>query len=95
MNCPKCGAKKAGTLSFGGTVYGCGSETDKRGKLHVATDCHESIIASLRVRIALLEEALSFVHASCQDLHHPKKYQHELKDPCPVVALVNKAKGLK
>ena len=43
-------------------------------------------------RITQLEHALSFVTPKCDYLHHPKKYQHKITEPCPVEELIRKAK---
>lgn len=43
-------------------------------------------------RIKQLKHALSFVTPKCDYLHHPKKYQHKITEPCPVEELIRKAK---
>jgi hypothetical protein len=56
---------------------------------------HLDQIKKLKARVAELEEALACVVPTCESLHHKKAHRHELKDQCPVVALVQKAKGVK
>ncbi len=46
-------------------------------------------------RIKRLEEALGCVVVSCNHLHHRKKHQHKLGEPCPVEGLIRKAKEAK
>lgn len=57
MTCPKCGSKKAETLTLGGVVFECGSETDKRGKLYVALNCYETLIEELKSKLNLITDA--------------------------------------
>lgn len=49
----------------------------------------------LKERIKRLEEALDLVVPDCSWVHHSKKHQHECGEPCPVVALIKKAKEAK
>jgi ribosomal protein L12E/L44/L45/RPP1/RPP2 len=51
--------------------------------------------AKLEERIKRLEEALGCVVVSCNHLHHRKKHQHKLGEPCPVEGLIRKAKEAK
>ena len=46
-------------------------------------------------RIKRLEEALDLVRPHCSFVHHSKKHQHAYDEPCPVVALIEKAKEAK
>ena len=46
-------------------------------------------------RIKRLEEALGCVVVGCNYLHHRKKHQHRSGEPCPVEALIRKAKEAK
>jgi hypothetical protein len=46
-------------------------------------------------RIRRLEEALDLVIPHCSWVHHSKKHQHKCGEPCPVVALIEKAKEAK
>ena len=46
-------------------------------------------------RIKRLEEALGCVVVDCNHLHHRKKHQHKLGEPCPVEGLIRKAKEAK
>ena len=46
-------------------------------------------------RIKQLEEALDLVRPHCSFVHHSKKHQHAYDEPCPVVALIEKAKEAK
>jgi hypothetical protein len=46
-------------------------------------------------RIKRLEEALSLIRPTCEVVHHSKKHQHSLSQPCPVVELIKKAKEAK
>ena len=46
-------------------------------------------------RIKRLEEALSLIHPTCENVHHSKKHRHSCGEPCPVVALIEKAKEAK
>jgi len=46
-------------------------------------------------RIKRLEEALDLVVLHCSWVHHSKKHQHKYGEPCPVVALIEKAKEAK
>jgi hypothetical protein len=46
-------------------------------------------------RIKRLEEALGCVVVDCNHLHHRKKHQHKLGEPCPVEELIRKAKEAK
>ena len=48
--------------------------------------------AKLEERIKRLEEALDLVRPHCSFVHHSKKHQHAYDEPCPVVALIEKAK---
>jgi len=52
-------------------------------------------IDGLQKRIKRLEEALGCVVVSCNHLHHRKKHQHKLGEPCPVEGLIRKAKEAK
>ena len=49
----------------------------------------------LKDRIKRLEEALDLVVLHCSWVHHSKKHQHKYGEPCPVVALIEKAKEAK
>jgi predicted RNase H-like nuclease (RuvC/YqgF family) len=49
----------------------------------------------LKQRIKRLEEALDLVRPYCSFVHHSKKHQHAYNEPCPVVALIEKAKEAK
>lgn len=49
----------------------------------------------LEDRIKRLEEALDLVRPHCSFVHHSKKHQHAYNEPCPVVALIEKAKEAK
>jgi predicted nuclease with TOPRIM domain len=49
----------------------------------------------LERRIKRLKEALDLVVPDCSWVHHSKKHQHKCGEPCPVVALINKAKEAK
>ena len=49
----------------------------------------------LEERIKRLEEALDLVRPHCSFVHHSKKHQHAYDEPCPVVALIEKAKEAK
>jgi hypothetical protein len=49
----------------------------------------------LKERIKRLEEALDLVRPYCSFVHHSKKHQHKYGEPCPVVALIEKAKEAK
>jgi hypothetical protein len=49
----------------------------------------------LQERIKRLEEALSLIRPTCEVVHHSKKHQHSLSQPCPVVELIKKAKKAK
>jgi hypothetical protein len=49
----------------------------------------------LKQRIKRLEEALGLVRPHCSFVHHSKKHQHAYNEPCPVVALIEKAKEAK
>lgn len=42
-------------------------------------------------QIGILVEAISLVVPKCDHLHHPKKYQHKITEPCPVEELIRKA----
>lgn len=44
-------------------------------------------------QIGRMREALSLVVPKCDYLHHPKRYQHKITEPCPVVELIRKAKN--
>ena len=46
-------------------------------------------------RIKRLEEALSLIQPTCECVHHSKKHRHSWSEPCPVVALIEKAKEVK
>jgi hypothetical protein len=46
-------------------------------------------------RIKRLEEALSLIRPTCEVVHHSKKHQHSLSQPCPVVELIKKARFYK
>jgi len=52
-------------------------------------------ITRLKYRIKRLEEALDLVMPHCSFVHHSKKHQHACNEPCPVVALIEKAKEAK
>ena len=52
-------------------------------------------IIALKDRIKRLEEALDLVRPHCSFVHHSKKHQHAYDEPCPVVALIEKAKEAK
>ena len=41
-----------------------------------------------------LKHALSFVVPKCDYLHHPKKHQHKITEPCPVEELIRKAQKI-
>ena len=41
-----------------------------------------------------LKHALSFVVPKCDHLHHPKKHQHKITEPCPVEELIRKAQKI-
>lgn len=43
-------------------------------------------------RVNELKLALSLVVPICNRLHHPKKYQHKITEPCPVEKVIRKAK---
>lgn len=49
-------------------------------------------LAAANERVKELEHALSFVIPNCQWLHHEYKHLHAAGDPCPVEAIINKAK---
>ena len=38
-----------------------------------------------------LRLALSYASTRCEEVHHTKKHQHKLQEPCPVEALIEKA----
>lgn len=42
-------------------------------------------------QIGRMKEALSLVVPKCDYLHHPKRYQHKITEPCPVEELIRKA----
>lgn len=44
-------------------------------------------------RVKQLKHALSLVVPKCDYLHHPKKYQHQITEPCPVEELIRKAQN--
>lgn len=99
----KCLACKSGELnaSSGVIVYVCGTIVSQYATSRSAT-CHGIEAGSLRMRIAALEahvarleEALGCVVPSCNHLHHAKKHQHKLGEPCPVELLVMQAKEAK
>jgi hypothetical protein len=52
-------------------------------------------VPKLLTRIKRLEEALGLVVPHCSWVHHSKKHQHKYGEPCPVVALIEKAKKAK
>ena len=45
-------------------------------------------------RVKELKRALSFTVPKCDHLHHPKKYQHKITEPCPVEELIRKAQKI-
>ena len=45
-------------------------------------------------RIKQLKHALSLVVPRCDYLHHPKKHQHKITEPCPVEGLISKAQKI-
>jgi hypothetical protein len=45
-------------------------------------------------RVKQLKHALSFVVPKCDWLHHPKKHQHKITEPCPVEELIRKAQNI-
>lgn len=45
-------------------------------------------------KIKQLKYALSFVVPKCDHLHHPKKHQHKITEPCPVEELIRKAQKI-
>lgn len=49
----------------------------------------------LKERIKRLEEALGCAIVKCHYLHHRKNHQHRSGEPCPVEALIRKAKEAK
>ena len=55
----------------------------------------ERELNAAKKRIKQLEEALDCVVVSCSYVHHRKKHQHEYGQPCPVEALIRKAKEAK
>lgn len=48
-------------------------------------------IKELELQRAALLEALRLIQIECQHLHHAKKDQHALEQPCPVVARISAA----
>lgn len=52
-------------------------------------------VPKLKERINQLKEALGLVVPHCSWVHHSKKHQHKYGEPCPVVALIEKAKEAK
>jgi predicted MPP superfamily phosphohydrolase len=58
-------------------------------------DAQSKKIREQEDRIKRLEEALGCVVVSCNHLHHRKKHQHKLGEPCPVEGLIRKAKEAK
>ena len=52
-------------------------------------------ISLLKQRIKRLEEALYLIRPTCECVHHSKKHRHSWSEPCPVVALIEKAKEVK
>jgi len=62
----------------------------RESNFHLREGCEE-----LKQRIKRLEEALGCVVVSCNHLHHRKKHQHKLGEPCPVEGLIRKAKEAK
>ena len=48
-----------------------------------------------RQHIKRLEEALYLIRPTCECVHHSKKHRHSWSEPCPVVALIEKAKEVK
>jgi hypothetical protein len=63
----------------------------------VAAECAkmEHELNAAQQRIQRLEEALDLVRPHCSFVHHSKKHQHAYDEPCPVVALIEKAKEAK
>lgn len=53
-------------------------------------ECQRPVCRLTRERDALLG-ALRLVQVDCQHLHHEKKDQHALSQPCPVVDRINAA----
>lgn len=45
-------------------------------------------------QVKQLKHALSFVVPKCDWLHHPKKHQHKITEPCPVEELIRKAQKI-
>ena len=87
--CQRCGSK-FDWLSDGTKVH--------VGKQYFESDsllCLERQLNAANQRIKWLEEALDLVIPNCSWVHHPKKHQHKCGEPCPVVALIEKAKEAK
>ena len=45
-------------------------------------------------RVKQLKHALSMAAPKCDYLHHPKKHQHKITEPCPVEELIRKAQKI-
>jgi len=45
-------------------------------------------------KIKQLKHALSMADPRCDHLHHPKKHQHKITEPCPVEELIRKAQKI-
>lgn len=54
-----------------------------------------AVVREMKERIKRLEEALSLIQPTCECVHHSKKHRHSWSEPCPVVALIEKAKEAK
>ena len=54
-------------------------------------DCY---FCESRAEIEQLRAALALCDGWCPHLHHEKKHQHAAGEPCPVEAIIMKAKGL-
>ena len=52
-------------------------------------------VKKLEDRIQQLETALDLVVPACSHLHHPKRHQHAIGEPCPVERIIEEAKEAK
>jgi len=65
---------------------------ETRNPLLAKLEALSAELAAANARIRRLEEALGLTSSQCGDLHHPKRFQHKLGEPCPVEEIVRKAK---
>ena len=94
VKCPSC--HRGVLLYVGMGEYHCNDAICMHGVDDISyhaleLDAYAATVAAKDARIAELEKALAAACSSCGCLHHAKRDQHGIMDPCPVSARIDAA----